>query len=274
MNYKMIVLDLDDTLLQDAGTISKRTKEKLLTAQKHGTTVVLASGRPTFAIVRFAEELELAKHDGYIISFNGAKIIQCSTNKELYAANITKEQLFKLYDMSLQDGADIQTYDDTHIIASSCNKYTGIEQEITGMDILIPKNFKEYVKSDVVKAIVLQDPDKLSEIEKKWAPLVNDDLYMTISKPFFLEFMNKNVDKSKSIKRLAEMLDIDMKNVIAVGDSYNDLSMIKSAGLGVAMANAVDSVKAVANYITDDNEHDGVAKVIEKFILKPIPQMA
>lgn len=78
--------------------------------------------------------------------------------------------------------------------------------------------------------------------------------------------MNKEVDKSKSIERLSKMLGISMLEVIAIGDSYNDLSMIMAAGLGVAMDNAVECVKKAVNYITDDNEHDGVANVIEKFI--------
>ena len=92
-------------------------------------------------------------------------------------------------------------------------------------------------------------------------------MYMTISKPFFLEFMNKDVDKSKSIERLADMLGIAMSQVIAVGDSYNALSMIKSAGLGVAMGNAVELVKDNADYITADNDHDGIVMVINKFVL-------
>lgn len=89
---------------------------------------------------------------------------------------------------------------------------------------------------------------------------------MTISKPFFLEFMNLEVDKGKSILRLGKMLGIDAEEIIAIGDSYNDITMIQAAGLGVAMGNAVEAVKEIANYVTEDNEHDGVATVVEKFI--------
>lgn len=266
MNYKMIVLDLDDTLLQNNGTISKHTKEKLNKAQRKGVKVVLASGRPTYAIEKIANELELEKNGGFIISYNGARIIDCSTKKELYSSNITNEQIHKLYDMSREAGAYIQTYVDDNIIASQANEYTDIEKEITGMEIIIAQEFKEYVTEDVVKAIVLQHPDRLKEIEEEWKAEIGDSMYMTISKPFFLEFMNKEVDKSKSIERLSKMLGISMLEVIAIGDSYNDLSMIMAAGLGVAMDNAVECVKKAANYITDDNEHDGVANVIEKFI--------
>ena len=253
INYKMLVLDLDDTLLKSDRTISESTKEHLLRAQKNGIIIVLASGRPTYGIRK--------------ISYNGARIVDCKLGKELYACNIKREQLYNLFDMAIESGAYIQTYVGDYIIASKANEYTDIEKQITGMDILVPDNFKKYVSDDVVKAIVLQHPDKLAKIEKAWREKINNTMYMTISKPFFLEFMNKDVDKSKSIERLADMLGISMSQVIAVGDSYNDLSMIKSAGLGVAMGNAVELVKDNADYITADNDHDGIVMVINKFVL-------
>lgn len=266
MEYKMIVLDLDDTLLKKDGTISPATKEMLHRAQQAGVTVVLASGRPTFGIEPVAKELDLEGTGGYMLSFNGAKIIDCTDHRELYAANLTRQQMQQLFDWSMEEGAYIQTYMGDQIVASAGNPYTDIEKEITGMDILVPDDFKRYVSGDVVKAIVLQDPERLKEIEKKWEPLVQGQMYMTISKPFFLEFMNREVDKSKSIARLAELLHIPMEQVIAIGDSYNDLSMIEAAGLGVAMENGVERVKQAADYITEDNEHDGVANVIARFV--------
>lgn len=265
MSYKMIVLDLDDTLLKNDGTISRKTKKTLKKAQEDGVKVVLASGRPTFAIASVANALELEKYGGYIISYNGARIIECKSRKELYAANITREEVQELYQMSQENEAYIQTYIGDNIIASQSNKFTDIEKQITGMEIIIPDDFSSYVQQEVVKVIVLQEPERLKELEKQWKPLVENKLYMTISKPFFLEFMNLEVDKGKSILRLGKMLGIDAEEIIAIGDSYNDITMIQAAGLGVAMGNAVETVKEIANYITEDNEHDGVAAV-EKFI--------
>lgn len=169
-------------------------------------------------------------------------------------------------DMSQENEAYIQTYIGDNIIASQSNKFTDIEKQITGMEIIIPDDFSSYVQQEVVKVIVLQEPERLKELEKQWKPLVENKLYMTISKPFFLEFMNLEVDKGKSILRLGKMLGIDAEEIIAIGDSYNDITMIQAAGLGVAMGNAVETVKEIANYITEDNEHDGVAAVVEKFI--------
>ncbi len=266
MSYKMIVLDLDDTLLKNDGTISRKTNKTLKKAQEDGVKVVLASGRPTFAIASVANALELEKYGGYIISYNGARIIECKSRKELYAANITREEVQELYQMSQENEAYIQTYIGDNIIASQSNKFTDIEKQITGMEIIIPDDFSSYVQQEVVKVIVLQEPERLKELEKQWKPLVENKLYMTISKPFFLEFMNLEVDKGKSILRLGKMLGIDAEEIIAIGDSYNDITMIQAAGLGVAMGNAVETVKEIANYITEDNEHDGVAAVVEKFI--------
>ena len=266
MSYKMIVLDLDDTLLKNDGTISGKTKKTLKKVQEDGIKVVLASGSPTFAIEPVANALELEKYGGYIISYNVARIIECRDKKELYAANITREEVQKLYQMSQEKDAYIQTYIGDNIIASQPNKFTDIEKQITGMEIIVPNDFSSYVQQEVVKVIVLQEPEKLKELEKKWKPLIQNKLYMTISKPFFLEFMNLEVDKGKSILRLGKMLGIDAEEIIAIGDSYNDITMIQAAGLGVAMGNAVEAVKEIANYVTEDNEHDGVATVVEKFI--------
>ena len=266
MSYKMIVLDLDDTLLKNDGTISGKTKKTLKKVQEDGIKVVLASGSPTFAIEPVANDFELEKYGGYIISYNGARIIECRDKKELYAANITREEVQKLYQMSQEKDAYIQTYIGDNIIASQPNKFTDIEKQITGMEIIVPNDFSSYVQQEVVKVIVLQEPEKLKELEKKWKPLIQNKLYMTISKPFFLEFMNLEVDKGKSILRLGKMLGIDAEEIIAIGDSYNDITMIQAAGLGVAMGNAVEAVKEIANYVTEDNEHDGVATVVEKFI--------
>ncbi|MGL5258863.1 MAG: Cof-type HAD-IIB family hydrolase [Lachnospiraceae bacterium] len=265
--YKMIVLDLDDTLLKNDGTISEKTKEALEAAQKKGVHVVLASGRPTFAMEHIARELKFEKYGGYILSFNGAKILDFVTKNHLFELNLTMEHVHELHEMCKEKGAYIQTYIGDTIVASEHNKYTDIEKQITGMEIYIPDDFKTHITTDVVKVIVLQDPDKLKELEAELKEEMEGKLYMTISKPFFLEFMNKEVDKSKSILRLIDMLDISVDEVIAIGDSYNDLSMVQTAGLGVAMENAVDEVKKVAKYITLDNENDGVAHVVEKFVL-------
>lgn len=268
MNYRMLVLDLDDTLLRDDRTVSELTRRRLLEAQQQGMIVVLASGRPTYAMQHLAKELCLAEYGGYFISFNGARITSCADQHILLSVDISHAQMCKLFDLAQEHGVYIQTYTEDHILVSKDNEYTQIEKEITGMDVIECADFKAEIPKTAVKAMMLEHPDRLKEVEKALRPVVENELYMTITKPFFLEFMNPAVDKGKSLVTLAQHLNVPMKQVIAVGDSYNDISMIKAAGLGVAMGNAVEAVKQAADYETADNEHDGVAHVVERFFLQ------
>lgn len=268
MNYRMLVLDLDDTLLKDDRTVSELTRRRLLEAQQQGMIVVLASGRPTYAMQHLAKELCLAEYGGYFISFNGARINSCADQHILLSVDISHAQMCKLFDLAQEHGVYIQTYTEDHILVSKDNEYTQIEKEITGMDVIECADFKAEIPKTAVKAMMLEHPDRLKEVEKALRPVVENELYMTITKPFFLEFMNPAVDKGKSLVTLAQHLNVPMEQVIAVGDSYNDISMIKAAGLGVAMGNAVEAVKQAANYETADNEHDGVARVVERFFLQ------
>ena len=268
MNYRMIVLDLDDTLLKDDRTVSELTRRRLLEAQQQGMIVVLASGRPTYAMQHLAKELCLAEYGGYFISFNGARITSCANQHILLSVDISHAQMCKLFDLAQEHGVYIQTYTEDHILVSKDNEYTQIEKEITGMDVIECADFKAEIPKTAVKAMMLEHPDRLKEVEKALRPVVENELYMTITKPFFLEFMNPAVDKGKSLVTLAQHLNVPMEQVIAVGDSYNDISMIKAAGLGVAMGNAVEAVKQAADYETADNEHDGVARVVERLFLQ------
>lgn len=267
MKYKMIILDLDDTLLLNNGKISEGNKKALKLAQERGVKVVLASGRPTFAIKDIANELELEKYGGYVLSYNGSRIIDYKTKEVLYEIDLTKSQVEELYNLALKYESFIHTYNGDEILTCHDNPYTYIESEITGMKINMCEDFLESLPEKCVKVIMLQAPNHLKEVEQMLKPQIDGKMTMTITKPFFLEFMNKDVDKSKSILRLCEKLNINVEDTIAIGDSYNDISMVEIAGLGVAMKNGVEEIKKIANYITDTNENDGVAKVIEKYVL-------
>ncbi|GIO67391.1 Cof-type HAD-IIB family hydrolase [Paenibacillus cookii] len=266
MKYKMIVLDLDDTLLRDDLTISPRTKEALMAAQKEGVKVVLASGRPTFGMKPIAKELELEKFGSYILSFNGAKITDCRTEEEIFSSTLSVETVQRLYRISQEEGLSILTYGKDHIITEQSNEYVEIESGLTGMRIQESASFVETVQEPVVKTLMVGDPDKVAEAEKKLQRQLAGELSVMRSKPFFLEFTEAGVDKGTSLHQLIGRLGIKQEEVIAMGDSSNDLPMIRFAGLGVAMGNARDEIKEAADYVTDSNMDDGVAKVIEKFV--------
>ncbi len=268
MKYKILAMDMDDTLLKNDLSISLKTKEALKKAKEKGLIIVLASGRPTSAMDSFAKELDLHKGEGYIISYNGAFVKNCVTDETIFKQSLSKEYLHEIYDLSKEHNVYLHTYLDDFIVTDNNNKYTEIESKLTNISIKVVDNLKEYVNGEVIKAIALEEPNYLKEVRKKVETKVGDKMSVTISKPYFLEFMDKGVDKGKALELLAKKINVDINKVVAVGDSYNDLTMIQAAGLGVAMGNANEDVKKAATIIVKDNENDGIAELINNYILK------
>ncbi|MFC0562420.1 Cof-type HAD-IIB family hydrolase [Halalkalibacter alkalisediminis] len=270
MTYKMIVLDLDDTLLRDDHTISDRTKNALMAAQEQGVKVVLASGRPTFGMNNIAEELKLHEYGSYILSFNGAKIIDAKTSEEHFSSTLSPEMVHRLYELSQAEGVGIHTYVNDWIITENEHPFTLKEGEITGLPIKKVTSFVDSVIAPVVKVLMVEDPEKLIKVEEKLKQEFKGTLSIMRSKPYFLEFLEEGVTKGSSLNALIQTLGIKREEVIAMGDSYNDLAMIEFAGLGVAMGNAPEDIKEAADYVTDSNMNDGVAMVVEEFILAKV----
>lgn len=270
MSYKMIVLDMDDTLLTDDHIISEATKTALMLAQEKGVKVVLASGRPTYAMLDAAKELRLAEYGSFILSFNGAKITNCQTNEELFSSTLSPETVHQLFDLSQRENIWIHTYMNDEIITQENNPFTEIEGKLTGLPIKTVADFKQTVSSPVVKVLMVKEENYLKEVEARLQKELANDLSVMRSKPYFLEFTELGVTKGTSLAILIEKLGISREEVIAIGDSYNDVAMIEFAGLGVAMGNAPDDVKQLADYVTDTNNNDGIAKVIDTFILEPL----
>lgn len=270
MSYKMIVLDMDDTLLTDDHIISEATKTALMLAQEKGIKVVLASGRPTYAMLDAAKELRLAEYGSFILSFNGAKITNCQTNEELFSSTLSPETVHQLFDLSQRENIWIHTYMNNEIITQENNPFTEIEGKLTGLPIKTVADFKQTVSTPVVKVLMVKEENYLKEVEARLQKELANDLSVMRSKPYFLEFTELGVTKGTSLAILIEKLGISREEVIAIGDSYNDVAMIEFAGLGVAMGNAPDDVKQLADYVTDTNNNDGIAKVIDTFILEPL----
>lgn len=268
MSYKMLVLDIDGTLTNSKKEITKRTKTALKRAQDKGVTLVIASGRPTQGIVPIAEELDMQNSGGYILSFNGAVVTDYKTKEVVCQTTLSKEELPRLYLSSKQYGIPIVSYSDGVIITESASdKYIEIEARINKMPVKQVEDFVSALNHDVPKCLMVGDGDYLATVEKEINNVYGQRLSIYRSEPFFLEIMPKNIDKANSLCALLSHAGLKREEMIACGDGYNDLSMIKYAGLGVAMGNAQPIVKESANHITLTNDEDGVAHVIEEFIL-------
>ncbi|MFV5688393.1 Cof-type HAD-IIB family hydrolase [Flavobacterium sp. ZT3R25] len=264
MKYKMLVLDMDDTLLTDDHTISNENAAMLAKAQELGVYVILASGRPTPAMIAYAKELQL--DNSYMISYNGAVITDLKEDKVIFEQTLTQQQIHELYDYSLKNKTHIITYLDGKIVSETDSEYIEIEKNITGLEHNKVLSFKDEVKSAAIKCILLEEPAYLKEVEKDLR-LAMPHLSVCMSKPFFLEVAQNGIDKGASIKFLAEKLNILQSEIIAVGNAGNDLTMIQYAGLGVWVDNVDPELRDKGDVIVASNNNHGVAEVVRRFIL-------
>jgi Cof subfamily protein (haloacid dehalogenase superfamily) len=264
MKYKMLVLDMDDTLLNDDHTISNENKVMLAKARELGVHIVLASGRPTPAMIAYAKELQL--DNSYMISYNGAVITDLKEDKVIFEQTLTQGQIHELYDYSLKSKTHIITYVNGKIVSETDSEYIEIEKNITGLTHNKVVSFKEEVQSSAVKCILLEEPSYLKEVEKDLKSAM-PHLSVSMSKPFFLEVAQNGIDKGASIKFLAEKLNILQSEIIAVGNAGNDLTMIEYAGLGVWVDNVDPELRDKGDVIVASNNNHGVAEVIKRFIL-------
>ena len=267
MNYKLLVLDIDGTVTNSEKKITPKTKEAILKLQQKGIPVAIASGRPTKGIVAVADELEFSTYGSYVLAFNGARIINWKTKECIYSKELPVGIPRKLYEDAMHYKTGLMTYQgDTILSAKAPDEYIQIESRITTLPVIERPDFKEYVNFPVNKCILTGPGEELERIEPVIAEKYQLEAQVFRSEPFFLEVLPKNVDKAYCLERLLKILGIKREEMVCCGDGFNDISMIQYAGLGVAMANAQQKVKDVADYITvRNNDEDGIAEVIEKF---------
>jgi Cof subfamily protein (haloacid dehalogenase superfamily) len=268
MSKKLLALDIDGTLTNTQKDITPATLEKIIEAQEKGHIVAIASGRPLPGIRKIADTIELDRFGGYVLAFNGGRIVDYSTGEVVYQAVLDNDVVRDIYDYCLKAGCGMVTYDGDRVITGTdIDGYMTFEASINHMEIMRIDNFREYIDFPLNKCLLTADPDKAEKIEQELAEKFGDQLNIFRSEPYFVEIMPPNVHKATSLEKLLEVLDMDRKDLVACGDGYNDLTMIEYAGVGVAMANAQDIVKEHANYITLSNDEDGLVPVVDKFIL-------
>lgn len=264
--YKLLVLDLDGTLTNAKKEITPRNREALMRIQKQGIRLVLASGRPTYGIVPLANELRLCEFGGYILSFNGGQIIDWQSQEIIYSKVLPDAVIPYLYECAQRNGFPMLTYKNECILTESPEDvYVQKEAFLNKMVIEHTSHLLTAVQLPLPKCLIVGEPTKLIAVEAEIALHLQGQISVYRSEPYFLELVPLGIDKAHSLSILLEKLHIDRQEMVAVGDGYNDLSMIKFAGMGVAMANAQEAVKQAADYITLSNEEDGVAEVVERF---------
>ena len=272
MKYKLLVLDVDGTLLNDEREISKRTLAALLKVQQMGVRIVLASGRPTYGLMPLAKTLELGNYGGFVLSYNGCQIIKAQNGEILFERRINPEMLPYLEKKARKNGLAIFTYhNDTLITDSPDNEYIKNEALLNNLKIIKEDEFSTAIDFAPCKCMLVSDKEEaLIELEQHWEKRLAGTLDAFRSEPYFLEVVPCGVNKANTLGALLEHLGVTREEVIAVGDGVCDVTMLQLAGMGVAMGHSQDSVKVCADYVTASNEEDGVALAVEKLILAEV----
>ncbi len=272
MKYKLLVLDVDGTLVDNERKISKRTLATLLKVQQMGVRIVLASGRPTYGLMPIAKALELGNYGGFIISYNGCQIINAGNGEILFERRINPEMLPYLEKKAHKNSFDIFTYhDDTIITDSPENEYIQNEAQLNNLKIIVEDDFSTAIDFAPCKCVLVGDDEEdLIGLEEHWKKRLDGTLEAFRSEPYFLEVVPCGVNKANTLGVLLEQLGVTREEIIAIGDGVCDVTMLQLAGMGIAMGHSQDSVKVCADYVTASNEEDGVAQAVEKLILAEV----
>lgn len=263
---KALVLDIDGTLTNSRKEITPATKSAIQDLMKRGNRVVLASGRPTPGMRRYEEELELEKYGGYLLSYNGARVIDCFTGEVIYQRLLPLALLPGMYRFAKGNGCGLITYLGSDVISAfPVDPYVALEARINGLPVREVDHFTEFVDFDINKCLMTAEPEKAERLEKELREQYGDRASIYRSEPYFIEIMPKDVNKATSLDKILPVLGVKREETVCCGDGFNDISMIRYAGVGVAMGNAQQVVKEAADYVTAANDEDGLVQVIRRF---------
>lgn len=290
--YKLIAVDLDGTLLNNYGVVSENTKNIIKETIKNGIDVIIASGRPIDSIKTIAKEIG---SENYFIAGNGALIYDIKNDEVIYQKYLNKQKILQIAEICENNSVAYSVYTEDGIIAKQLkhnvlyyHKENLKKEENKKTNIIITDNIIEYIKKsnnnkflkvticDENKIIFNSIIRKLKEISninvldvghmsRKFIKQGTEDVEIQF---YYTEISLKDVNKWKAIEYLTDKLNIDKNEVIAIGDNINDKEMIENAKVGVAMGQSNPKIKEIADYITDDNENEGVKKIIQKLILQ------
>lgn len=271
-------MDVDGTLTNAKKEITPKTKEALKKAQNAGIKLILASGRPTSGLRKLAEQLEMNKHHGYFVSYNGAMVIDCQTDEVLFnqALDIQDAKAvlehMKKFDRvrPMIDKGEYMYVNNVFdcMITFNDAPFNVIEYESRGGNYKLCEidDLAQFVDYPLNKILTFSDPEYLQAHHEEMMEPFKDRLSCMFTGPFYFEFTAKGIDKAKALETALSPLGFNSEDMISFGDGQNDASIIKYAHIGVAMENAVQQLKDIADEITLSNEEDGIAHSLYKHL--------
>ena len=267
--FKLLALDLDGTLTDSKKRISEKNREYIRKAQEKGVEIILASGRPVIGIRSIADELDLWKTGGYILAYNGGQIIDCKSGNDLVKQTIPMECVHDICEVIRHYGVFPLTYNGTGVICENdTDQYVRKEGYNNGIPVIKVESLEEQITKPMVKFMVVGCPEELKKAYTYLKDLFDGKLNVFFSEDYFLEVTPPGIEKASALAELTRILGTTRDHLMAIGDGLNDIPMLEFAGFAVAMGNAYDETKKVADHISASNEEDGVAEAISKFILE------
>ncbi len=263
-SYRLLALDIDGTLTNSHKLVPDATREAIIDIQKRGVKVVLASGRSEYGLADIAGKLRLKDYGGYMMSFNGGRLVECTGGRIIYDRVLSLSDISGIYALAVELGTGIIGYENGCLISGNgIDEYQILDSDVCNMELKEVDDFGNYFSEPFNKCLLTGQPEHIQKVFGVVEERFGDRLSVTMSAEFFIDIMPKGIHKGAAIKKLCDILSIDRSGVVCCGDAPNDLTMIEYAGLGVAMGNAHESLKEKADYITLSNDEEGVLKVIE-----------
>lgn len=267
MNYRLIALDLDGTLYNDRKEITPATLNALRDAQDRGVRLMISSARPVPGLYRSRDALDMMRHDGILMAYNGGRILTARDNQTLFKDAIplpmAQAMLKKLEALPVTP-----ILDDGKIFYVTDPAAYKVEYECKNNDMIcecVP-NLADFIDFAPAKILMSVQPDKIAQVQRAIAQMLPAGLIVVQTAAFYLEIIPKTVGKGCALLKVCDLLQIDRAQTIAFGDSENDISILRAAGQGVAMGNAAEDVKAAADFVTLSNNADGIAAALNALL--------
>lgn len=260
---KLIALDLDNTLLEKDLTIADKTLSLLQECAAKGITIVIATGRLFYSAEKYAKQIG---PETKVLCYNGCLVSEAD-GTPIFSTSLTPEIMRKVANFAKERGLYSQFYKDHEILVEKVTDGTTIDPDLANTTAIEVGNYDTYEFTPSPKAMIVAKPEDVPMYQDELKTVIGDETYIAQSQPYLIEIMPKDINKAHSLELLCQRLGITKDEVMACGDNTNDAEMVIWSGLGVAMANAVDSLKEVAEYVCSEERSYGVAEAIEKFCL-------
>ncbi len=267
MTYRLIALDLDDTLLNEDSNISARNQKAIEAAMDKGVKVTLATGRMFQSTSTYAHKLNIQLP---LITYHGAQVRSMQEEKTCYYCPVDYELARGVIEEAENMNHHVNLYLDDRLLVKEYNRFTRFYETISPVKIEEVGNLLKFLdryQKSPPKLTIIDREDAMEGVEQRLKERYPGRLNLMLSRPFFLEITHPGATKGKALKFLAEKLGIEREETMAFGDSFNDLDMLEYAGLGVAVENARPQAKEKADLIAPSHHEDGVAEIIEKYVL-------